>query len=90
MPLSVTLAKRPDIAKLSLTTAQARYLLNNYYSTLYGTQIRYESTRSMRVKIIELEAHMDPLRATQPLLYRALARQCTDFERICMLLEKLS
>ncbi|WJJ55081.1 hypothetical protein [Xanthomonas phage RTH11] len=83
-------ATRYDLARLSLTAAQARFLLNTYYTNLYGSHIRHESVRSMRTKIIELEAHMDPLRATQPLLYRALARQCVDFERICMLIEKLS
>lgn len=83
-------ATQYDAARLTLTAAQARFLLNTYYTNLYGAQIRYESTRSLRVKILELEAHMDPLRNTQPLLYRAMARQCVDFERISMLIEKLS
>lgn len=79
-----------DEAKVKLTNSQARFLLNTHYAEIYGAQIRYETPRSIRVKIMEIEAHMDPLRLTQPMLYRAMARQCIDFERIGMLIEKLS
>jgi len=65
-------------------------LLNTHYAEVYGAQIRYETPRSLRIKIMEIEAHMDPLRQTQPMLYRAMARQCIDFERISMLIEMLS
>ena len=68
---------------------RARFLINGHYSTLYGKEIRYESVRSIRVKIIELEAHMDTVRLSMPVVYKALARQCIDFERICALLEIL-
>ncbi len=79
-----------DQARVSLTASQARFLLNTHYAEVYGAQIRYETPRSLRIKIMEIEAHMDPLRQTQPMLYRAMARQCIDFERISMLIEMLS
>lgn len=74
--------------------ARAQFLINGYYSDLYGKSIRYESTRSIRVKIIELQAHMAALRQTAPSVFQAtvkgMARQCTDFERIAALLEVLA
>jgi hypothetical protein len=85
-----TLIEYPRVDLRPESRARALFLINGHYSDLYGKQIRYESVRSMRVKIIELEAHMDTVRISMPCVYKALARQCTDFERICALLEILA
>lgn len=69
---------------------RARFLINMHYSNVLGPNIRNETVRSVRVKILEIEAHMESLRSSNPTIYRALARQCTDFERVCTLLEILS
>ncbi len=80
----------PPVAITQETRRRAQFLINTHYTKIYGKDIRYESTRSMRVKILELEAHMESMRQSHPMIYRTLARQCVDFERICALLEILS
>ena len=79
----------PPVAITHESRSRARFLLNGHYSKIYGPQIRHESTRSIRVKIMELQALMPQHRRTNPPVYKTLARQCTDFERICGLLEIL-
>lgn len=79
----------PVVAITPERQARARFLLNTYYTQLYGKEIRYESPRSIRVKIIELEAHLDWMRDHNPICYKTTVRQCVDFERICALLEIL-
>lgn len=79
----------PLVAITPESRARARFLLNSYYTDLYGKEIRYETVRSLRAKIIELEAHLDWLRDNSPICYKATVRQCVDFERICALLEIL-
>lgn len=80
----------PPVAITHESRSRARFLLNGHYSNIYGPQIRLESTRSIRVKIMELEALMPQHRHVNPPVYKTLARQCTDFERICALIELLS
>lgn len=79
----------PRVCLSPATRARARFLINTHYTKVYGTRIRFETPRTMRVKIIELEAHMEPYRKTCPSVFKTLARQCSDFERICALLEIL-
>lgn len=86
----LTRIQYPPVALTQETRSRAKFLINSHYTKIYGKDIRYESTRSMRVKILELEAHMDNVRLTNPTIYRTLARQCVDFERICALLEILN
>lgn len=79
----------PRVSLSPATRARARFLINTHYTRLYSSAIRFESPQSMRIKILELEAHMHPFRKTCPVAFKALAKQCSDFERICALLEIL-
>lgn len=83
------LVEYPRVNLSQESRERARFLINGHYSNLYGKEIRFESVRTIRVKILELEAHMDSVRISIPCVYKALARQCIDFERICALLEIL-
>lgn len=65
----------------------ARALINGYYTDLYGPQIRYETVRSMRLKIHEIEQSMIACGGRD--IYTHLARECVAYERICELLEIL-
>ncbi|QVD49323.1 hypothetical protein LUCX_253 [Xanthomonas phage vB_XciM_LucasX] len=85
--LELTRKSRTEIKPIN--RQQAYYLLFNVYSARYGTAIRYENPRTMRVKILELQAHLDTVRLSMPAVYQALARQITDYERICAILEML-
>lgn len=84
------LVEYPRVSLTRESRERALFLINGHYTNLYGKNIRYETVRSIRVKIIELEAHMDLVRISMPCVYKSMARQCTDFERICKLLEILS
>ena len=79
----------PPVAITPERRARARFLLNTYYTKHYGREIRFETVRSMRTKIIELEAHLDWLRDNDPLIFRCTVKQCVDYERIAALLEIL-
>jgi len=67
--------------------ATARALINGFYTELYGTQIRYETTRSMRLKIQEIEEQLVRYSGTDA--YGQLVRECVAYERVCELLEIL-
>lgn len=66
----------------------ARALINGYYTDLYGPQIRYETTRSMRLKIQEIEQSM--IACSSRYAYAQLVRECVAYERVCELLEILT
>lgn len=79
----------PPVSLVPSARSRARFLLNTHYARIYGPLIRAENCRSMRLKIIQIEKHMLGIRMSQPVIYKTLARQCVDFERICALLEVL-
>lgn len=85
-----------DIRKLTVSArrtrrptdkATARLLINGHYTDLYGRDIRYETTRSIRLKIQEIEQWM--VGCTSVDIYAQLARECVSYERVCELLEIL-
>jgi hypothetical protein len=69
--------------------SRARFLLNTYYSAKYGESIRYESCRSMRLKIHQVRLSMTRYRKTNPTMYQCMARTLLDYERICAFHEML-
>lgn len=67
--------------------ATAVFLLDGYYTTLYGVEVRTMSPTDARTRIRQLQASLAT--AESPDLARATKRAIRDFERICMLREKL-
>ncbi len=84
-----SLIEYPRVNLSAATRVRARFLINTHYTKLYGASIRNENPRTMRVKILELESHLELYRRTLPHLHKSLVRQIADFERICALLEIL-
>lgn len=83
-----SLIEYPRVKISKETRLRARFLINTHYTKLYGPEIRLETTRSIRVKIMELESHMEDFRRW-PAVFQSMAKQCRDFERICSLIEIL-
>ena len=67
--------------------ATAVFLLDGYYTTLYGIEVRTMSPTDARTRIRQLQASLAT--AESPDIARATRRAIRDFERICMLREKL-
>lgn len=82
---------RPALDQSPKARARARFLINGYYTDLFGAQIRMESVRSIRVKIIELTANLERVREFMPqAVYKSMARQVVNYERVCKQLEVLA
>lgn len=69
--------------------SRARFLINSYYTIKYGESIRYETVRTMRLKIVQLQANMAGYRKSNPTMYKCMARTLVDYERICAFHELL-
>lgn len=80
----------PRVNRTQANRERALFLLNGYYSDLYGREIRLETVRSLRDKLNQIEATMILVRRSLPFVYKAMARQCVDFERIMTLIEVLN
>ncbi len=77
----------PNVDLRPAARERAEFLVFGYYTEKYGPHIRFESCRSLRQRIQELESSMQAYQKTQPALYSTLARQRIDFERLCALQE---
>lgn len=68
----------------------ARKLIYTHYTNLLGAQVRYETPRSLRLKIIEVERSLRSLQVrNKPLVFQSLAQYCVQLERLCYLHEIL-
>lgn len=82
---------RPALDQSPKARARARFLINGLYSDMFGKSIRHETVRSIRVKIIELEANLERVREFLPMaVYKSMVRQVVNYERVCEQLEVLS
>lgn len=77
-----------QLRRRDLTPHSALWLLENIYTPLFGPLIRFETPRSIRLKIQELE---EQLHATpRPSVgFQIMARNILLYERVAELLEKL-
>lgn len=67
---------------------QAAWLINHFYTDIYGPCIQTESPRTMRIRIADLTIALRSLERGS-FAYQQLARQIAQFERIGQLLEMM-
>lgn len=69
--------------------AYAAHVILLHYIPIYGHGLWHETPRSLRCKIAELEAQLEPVRHQRGAAYRSMVRNIVAYERIAELLEML-